>query len=824
MDRIKMSYIRDLVKRREPLWGTWVVEEALGSGTFGAVYELSRQMPLDIDKHGALKVIELNKPLDRWVLRGATTRKQALDVLAEDLKNKAGEIRLMMEVSHHPNVVRYYDYDYFDERSDDEVSGYLLIRMDLMERNLDRIIWDRRDSGGRLSEEETLRYGMDLLEALSHVHKQNILHRDIKPENIFVHKHRIFLGDFGVSKKCGESMGAETVAGTHKYMAPEVYRNYWDTCRYDHRADLYSLGLVLYEMVEGNLPYFTGKLSIEELQELRRADKEIEFKSKVSAGFQLVIRKSLRADPKERFGSAREMKEALEKTVDAGTIHVHGADVFKKPGPDPKWMEERTRLVREVHDALSASNLESARAWMERLEAHLGDGKGSDGEYGALLEALNRASKQEKEEARRKQEWEHRREDLIESVETAVDAGHADEARRNLDLLQKHVSPSDKKGTIWKWFGKSKGSDDRLLRLLSNEVERLEVANREQKAWEGERERLVHELESVLQSKRLQEARARLESLSRHLGSRVEQDREYRLLSRQLDGLELEEQQRKAEEERRQAEEKRKAEERRRKEEEEARKRREPEKVITNSIGMEFVYIPPGMFMMGSPESEPERSSDEVQHKVTLTIGYYLQTTQVTQGQWQAVMGDNPSHFKKRDTCPVESISCDDCRAFIKKLNAKEGVDCYRLPTEAEWEYACRAGTTTPFAFGKCLSTDQANYDGNYPLSRVSQRRLPAEHRFLWPPFRPNAWGFVRHAWKRLRMVSGLVRRVSNWFGDGSDRSFIGLVPGASRRLLVLLCEGAARSAHRALLLAGLPLLLPGPPRPEVLPLIPFTL
>jgi formylglycine-generating enzyme required for sulfatase activity len=136
----------------------------------------------------------------------------------------------------------------------------------------------------------------------------------------------------------------------------------------------------------------------------------------------------------------------------------------------------------------------------------------------------------------------------------------------------------------------------------------------------------------------------------------------------------------------------------------------EPETVnseITNTLGMKFVLIEPGEFMMGSPPDEPERDDDEKQHKVILTQRFYMQTTQVTQGQWETLMGNNPSYFKKcGDNCPVERISWDDAQEFIKHLNQIEGIQKYRLPTEAEWEYAARAGTSTPFAFGKCLSTN----------------------------------------------------------------------------------------------------------------------
>ncbi|MCP4108120.1 MAG: SUMF1/EgtB/PvdO family nonheme iron enzyme [Desulfobacteraceae bacterium] len=163
----------------------------------------------------------------------------------------------------------------------------------------------------------------------------------------------------------------------------------------------------------------------------------------------------------------------------------------------------------------------------------------------------------------------------------------------------------------------------------------------------------------------------------------------------------------------------------------------EPE--ITNSLRMKFVYIKAGTFTMGSPENEKGRDSDEKQHRVTLTKGFYMQTTEVTQRQWKAIMGSNLSNFKGCEECPVENVSWNDTQEFIKKLNQKgEGV--YSLPTEAEWEYAARAGTDTPFYFGKCLSTDQVNYNGNYPLKGCPK----GEYRKKTTPvasFKANLWG-----------------------------------------------------------------------------------
>jgi formylglycine-generating enzyme required for sulfatase activity len=110
---------------------------------------------------------------------------------------------------------------------------------------------------------------------------------------------------------------------------------------------------------------------------------------------------------------------------------------------------------------------------------------------------------------------------------------------------------------------------------------------------------------------------------------------------------------------------------------------------ITNSIGMKFVYVKPGTFKMGSNDGHDD---EKPVHKVTLKKSFYMQTTEVTQGQWRAVMGNNPSYFKNcGDDCPVESVSWNDAKDFIKKLNKMEG-NKYRLPTEAQWEYAARGG------------------------------------------------------------------------------------------------------------------------------------
>ena len=153
-----------------------------------------------------------------------------------------------------------------------------------------------------------------------------------------------------------------------------------------------------------------------------------------------------------------------------------------------------------------------------------------------------------------------------------------------------------------------------------------------------------------------------------------------------------------------------------------------------------FVYISPGTFIMGSPEHEPGRGSDEMQHEVTLTRGYFIQTTPVTQEQWKEVMGGNPSNFLQGgEDCPVEGVSLNDCLEFIWRVNNK-GRYPYRLPTEAEWEYACRAGASTSFFNGEITKKLFCRLDpcldaiGWYCGNSGKKTHPVAEKQ-------PNAWG-----------------------------------------------------------------------------------
>ncbi len=166
----------------------------------------------------------------------------------------------------------------------------------------------------------------------------------------------------------------------------------------------------------------------------------------------------------------------------------------------------------------------------------------------------------------------------------------------------------------------------------------------------------------------------------------------------------------------------------------EALERREPEqaKILVNALGLRLVLIPAGAFTMGSPPDEPGRRANEGPPRlVDLTRPFYLGAAPVTQQQYKQVMGTNPSRFNEAGgggpEFPVERVSWDDAVLFCRRLSElpaeRAAGRVYRLPTEAEWEYACRAGTATAFAYGAALASMQANFDGNYPYGGAPKDR-----------------------------------------------------------------------------------------------------
>lgn len=183
-----------------------------------------------------------------------------------------------------------------------------------------------------------------------------------------------------------------------------------------------------------------------------------------------------------------------------------------------------------------------------------------------------------------------------------------------------------------------------------------------------------------------------------------------------------------------------------------------PFSTFKNSLGQEFKLLPAGTFTMGSPSDELGRRSNETQHEVTLTKVFYMMTTEVTQAQWEAVMGSNPSYFSGCPTCPVEQVSWNDVQLYITQMNVR-GEGIYSLPTEAQWEYAARAGSTTAFYNGHITKPegDDPKLDaiGWYSYNSDSKTHTVGQKS-------PNAWGLYD-------MSGNVYEWCQDWYGSYSS-------------------------------------------------------
>ncbi|MFN7283195.1 MAG: SUMF1/EgtB/PvdO family nonheme iron enzyme [Dolichospermum sp.] len=239
---------------------------------------------------------------------------------------------------------------------------------------------------------------------------------------------------------------------------------------------------------------------------------------------------------------------------------------------------------------------------------------------------------------------------------------------------------------------------------------------------------------------------------------------------------------------------------------------------LGNGVKLEMVEIPAGTFYMGSPTYEMGRSDDEgPQHQVNVP-SFFIGKYPLTQAQYQAIIGNNPAHFKGNNR-PVECVSWNNAVNFCQKLSQKTGKN-YKLPSEAQWEYACRAGTTTPFYFGESITPDLVNYDGRYAYANAptGQYREQTTDVGTFPPnafglydMHGNVWEWCEDDWNENYINapingSALISRSDkktlrggSWCFDPDDcrsacRATYGLVSDYNAFGFRVVCSGAART------------------------------
>ncbi len=233
---------------------------------------------------------------------------------------------------------------------------------------------------------------------------------------------------------------------------------------------------------------------------------------------------------------------------------------------------------------------------------------------------------------------------------------------------------------------------------------------------------------------------------------------------------------------------------------------------VISGVKFVFRWCPPGTFTMGSPESEQGRGDNETQTPITFDKGFWMQETEVTQLQWRTIMGGNPSRFVSEtpliEFLPVEQVSWDECQLFCKaltqRLTNKNNPTAWRvtakLPTEAQWEYACRAGSVSAFSWGNELNGDRANCDGRFPYGNAA----PGKNRQKTTAVRvyaPNQWGlYDMHGnvweWCQDQYEQNNFAKAAKAVEEKETSGSIRVVRGGCWKYYAGLCRSASRGGN----------------------------
>ncbi|MBR6059322.1 MAG: SUMF1/EgtB/PvdO family nonheme iron enzyme [Victivallales bacterium] len=678
----------------------------------------------------------------------------------------------------------------------DEASGQWYVEMDWVDGENLKDHLSRFHSDIQQTAKETVRVLRQVAEALDYAHGHNVIHRDVKDANIMVKKTsgNAVLIDFGIAGRTPREVGpngtlvnngsgaprafgpngtlvnngsgaprafgpngtlvnnvmatttASLFAGTRGYQSPEQWRGE----RAEAASDEYSLAVTAYCCLSGHLPFWSANEGL--LQEMVLYDDVPSIRA-ISASANAVLKKALAKEPSERYGSCKAFIDELERGLSV-------KDETKAVVSEDVPVEKDTSFTTAKYYILAA-----------KIKKHIVDIEKRDWDRGQTFG------------------------DHLEAFETMCEAAKMAESGKDLPTAYSLYIQAEEE---WRWLEKNEplrksAAGSREKARNAREAAVKADAERRATADFQEAEKLGKMAESQFETAQFEDSGKVFVAAETAFMKAAEESR--RIAEEEKARKEAEEAARKAAEKAAAEKAAREAVERKAAEkaaaEEAARKAAEAfqqQQIVTlalgNGVELKLVKIAAGSFMMGSPLSEEGRFDEEKQHKVTLTKDFWLGRCPVTQGQYEAVMGNNPSYFKKGGDYPVETVSWHDAMAFCKKVTEQErgagrlpaGYE-FTLPTEAQWEYACRAGTSTPFSFGSTLNGDKANCDGNYPYGMGKGKYLACTTAV--GGYAPNAWGLYD-------MHGNVWEWCLDWYGaypDGNATDPKGPTTG-SRRVL----------------------------------------
>jgi eukaryotic-like serine/threonine-protein kinase len=653
----------------QTLDGKYFLMERLGVGGMGVVYRARR---VHIGDEVALKVLHKQLVADASMLERFRREARA-----------AAQLR-------HPNIVSIID---LSEARGLDAPAYIV--MELIEGESLRELLLREK---RLEPERAVSLMRDICAGVGAAHRKGIFHRDLKPDNVIVlaadddrERETVKVVDFGIAK-LNEAAGATVltqtgaVMGTPYYMSPEQCRGE----ALDARADVYSLGTILYEMLAGSPPFTAETTTGLIARHLFDPVPPLPKSAGVSPALEVAIMRSLAKDREERQRDAGELARELREAMQAPAVTLPAQTIAAQTVA----ASEAQNIVESIGSAPT-----------EGFEAE------------SIRQAAGR--------------------------ETPVQAAPAPTIPAQPDVVSERDSAAP---TASKSRRAPLVIGALLLLLIGGAIVWLSMINR------NENQPIANQQEGGKP--------AVMPTTANRPGT------------------------------------------------------------MKNPTGMEFVLVPAGTFMMGSSDADVQRvieqskrdfrdaelsfASEKPQHQVTIREEFYLGRYEVTQAEWQAVMGSNPSSLKNCDQCPVEGISWEDAQEFIRKLNARGDSYRYRLPTESEWEYACRAGTTGDYAGSLDAMAWYYNNAGDAPLSgEWNYEKAKANNNRTHPvgQKQPNGWGLYDmygNVWEWCEDVwhkdyNGAPTDGSAWL-SGEDSGFRMMRGGSWNSHAVLV-----RSANRGI-------------------------